>query len=179
MAKFGSREMALSKWSPRRRERQELAPCRWRLLALPPANRPCGNSPLSNPRHTGCLSWRWSLQSWRRWRCAGRRRVRLLGKPRVFWLGHHRERVRNALVGNYAQKRRLVQLCRKSLAQRAVEDWIAGGLREFGENYSVLVGQGLRVSRKVKPAANTGHDEHESSCNYHGPLRTMSFDRRG
>jgi hypothetical protein len=50
------------------------------------------------------------------------------------------QRLRHTLVGEQAQKRRLLQLCRQPLPQRTFEDRIARGL---GEDDAVLLGQAV------------------------------------
>ena len=61
-------------------------------------------------------------------------------------LAHERQGLRDALIRNQAQKRRLLQLRRKSLPQRAVKNGIAGGVGEVGQNDGVFFGELGRVS---------------------------------
>ncbi len=65
-------------------------------------------------------------------------------KPGIFRLRHQSQRLRHTLVRKQAQKRRLLQLCRQPLPQRAVEDRIASGVGELGEDDAVLLGQAVR-----------------------------------
>ena len=62
-------------------------------------------------------------------------------QARVRLLIHQWQRSSDALLGDEAEKRRLLQLHRQSLSQRIVEHRIAGRIGELGEHDRVLVGQ--------------------------------------
>jgi len=63
-------------------------------------------------------------------------------------------------IGKQVQKRRLLQLRRKSLAQRAVENGIARGVGEVGEDDGVLLGQAMRwVLAKVEIDGHRRHSQ--------------------
>ena len=61
-------------------------------------------------------------------------------------LRHQRQRLRDALIRNQAQKRRLLQLRRKPLPQRAVKNRIAGSVGEVGQNDRVFFGELRRTT---------------------------------
>ena len=74
----------------------------------------------------------------------------LAREPRVLGLRHQGQRLRHALIGEQVQKRRLLQLRRQPLPQRAVEHRIARGVREIGEHDGVFLGQAARSERERK-----------------------------
>ena len=59
-------------------------------------------------------------------------------QPRIRRLLHHRQRFSDAVIRNEAEERRLLKLCRESLAQRVVEHRIARRIGEFGRGRSCL-----------------------------------------
>jgi hypothetical protein len=58
----------------------------------------------------------------------------------VGWLIHQLKRLLNLLVGDDTEEGRLFELNGEALAEGAVEDWIARGVSEVGEDDSVLIG---------------------------------------
>ena len=103
----------------------------------------------------------------------------LAGEPRIFGLGHQRQRLRHALVRKQVQKRRLLQLRRQPLPQRAVEDRIAGGVGEVGEDDGVLLGQAVRglaraeVERPAIAAATVPRRREPESSRVSCPLQEL------
>ncbi len=95
----------------------------------------------------------------------------LAGEPCVFGLGHQGQRLRDALVGKQVQKWRLLQLCRKPLPQRAVEDRIAGGVGEIGENDGVLLGEPVRglARAEIEHSGDRSNDKDHGSGNQNLP----------
>jgi len=58
---------------------------------------------------------------------------------------HHAQRLPDLILGNEAEKGRLLELHRQALPQRAVEDRIARRVLKIGEDNSVFVGQHRRA----------------------------------
>ena len=79
-------------------------------------------------------------------------------QSRVRRLIHQRQRSSDALLGDEAEERRLLQLHRQSLSQRIVEHRIAGRVGELGEHDRVLVGQRRRRSR-IEDVAHRGQGD--------------------
>ena len=65
----------------------------------------------------------------------------IVSEAGVFWLRHEGERLRDALVGEQVQERGLFQLRREALAKRAIEDGVAGGVDEVGEDDGIFFGE--------------------------------------
>jgi hypothetical protein len=63
----------------------------------------------------------------------------------MFGLAHQGESLRDTLVGNEAEKWRLLQLRGKALAQGVIEDRVAGGVSEVGQDDGVFVGELSRM----------------------------------
>jgi hypothetical protein len=62
-------------------------------------------------------------------------------KPCIAGLPHHFECLLDAILGNQAQERRLIELHGQTLAQRAVENGIPRRVGEVGEDNSVFFGE--------------------------------------
>ena len=85
--------------------------------------------------------------------------LRNLGsQSRIRRLLHHRQRSSDAIIRDEAEERRLLKLCRESLAQRVVEHRIAGPVGELGEDDRVLVGQRRRTAA-IDHARDSGGDD--------------------
>ena len=67
-------------------------------------------------------------------------------QPRIRRLVHQQQRSSDAVVGDEAEERRLLELYRESLSQRIVEHRIAGRVGELGEHDRVLVGERRRTA---------------------------------
>ena len=92
-------------------------------------------------------------------------------EPGIFRLRHQSQRLRHTLVRKQAQKRRLLQLCRQPLPQRTVEDRIARGVGELGENDAVLLREtiALLMGTIVKPARHEQGDKYNGGGNQNLP----------
>jgi hypothetical protein len=90
-----------------------------------------------------------------------------VGEPNAGRLAHQPERLRKLLIGNDIEERRLGELRGEALAQRAVEDGVAGGVGEIGQDDRILRSQ-LRPARPeiVEACDDGGEDEH---CNRGAP----------
>src|SRR5208337_3228697 len=73
----------------------------------------------------------------------------LMRQPRFFGLGHQSQGLSDALIGKQIEKRRLLQLRRERLPQRAIKNLIARGVGEVGENDRVFVGELWKAARAV------------------------------
>jgi hypothetical protein len=67
--------------------------------------------------------------------------AKFFSKRRVFGFGHQCQCLHDALVRNETQERRLLQLRRKPLSQRAIENGIACGVGELRQNNRVLISE--------------------------------------
>ena len=79
---------------------------------------------------------------------------------------HQLQSLVHLALGNQVEKGRLLKLYRESLLQRVVENRIAGGVGEIGEDNGVLVGQWLGLMRAiVKPARDQRRAQQDQKRN--------------
>ena len=74
-----------------------------------------------------------------------------------------RKSLLDALLGDQAQERRLLELRGKTLAEGVVKDGIAGFVDEVRENDGVHLGQGVGAVGVVEPASNSQESDEECS----------------
>ena len=76
-----------------------------------------------------------------------------------FSASHLAQRLLDAVLGHKAKKGRLFKLHGKSLAERAVEDGIAGGVCEVREDDRVFIRECMRLAGEKQPTAD-GQSDH-------------------
>ena len=85
-------------------------------------------------------------------------------EARLGRLAHHAQGVLHALLRHQSDERRLLELYRETLAKRLVEDRVAGGVGEIGEDDGVLHGQPRSARERGVAGDDERHDHRAGRC---------------